>query len=65
MNCGSYGGMKLLKHGMKIIEKVFEGRMRALVDFHGIPFVFMPGREAADALFLVQCSQNEHRTKGK
>ena len=54
MNCGSYGGVKLLDHGMKIIQRMFEGRMQALIDFNEIPFGFMPGKEAADALFLVQ-----------
>ena len=33
MNFGSYRGVKLLEHGMKIIERVLERRIRALVDF--------------------------------
>ena len=33
MNCGSYRGVKLLEHGMKIIERVLERRMQALIDF--------------------------------
>ena len=42
MNCGSYRGVKLLEHGMKIIEGVLERRIRALVDFDEAQFGFMP-----------------------
>ena len=38
MNCGSYRGVKLLEHGMKIIERVLERRIRALVDFDEAQF---------------------------
>ena len=53
MICGLYRGMKLLEHGMKIIERVLERRIRALVDFDEAQFGFMPGKGAMDALFLV------------
>ena len=45
MNCGSYRGVKLLEHGMKIIERVLERRMRVLDDFNKTQFGFMPGKE--------------------
>ena len=32
MNCGAYRGVKLLEHGMKIVERVLEKRIRALVE---------------------------------
>ena len=51
MNCGSYRGVKLLEHGMKIIERVLERRIRALVDFDKAQFGFMTGNETIDALF--------------
>ena len=44
MNCGSYRGVKLQEHGMKIIERVLERRIRALVDFDEAQFGFMPGK---------------------
>ena len=34
MNCGSYRRGKLLEHGLNIIERVLERRVRALVDFN-------------------------------
>ena len=54
MNCGSYKGVKLLEHGMKIIERVLERRIQALVDFDEAQFGFMPGKGTADALFWVR-----------
>ena len=44
MSCGSYRGVKLLEHGMKIIERVLERRIRAIVDFDEAQFGFMPGK---------------------
>ena len=38
MHCGSYRGVKLLEHGMKITERVLERRIRALVDFDEAQF---------------------------
>ena len=60
LNCGSYIGVKLLEHGMKITEKVLERRIRALVDFDEAQFGFMPGTGTTDALFLLQRLQEEH-----
>ena len=51
MSCGSYGGVKLLEPDMKIIERVIERRIRALVDFDKEQFGFMPGKGTTDALF--------------
>ena len=53
MNCGSYTGVKLLEHGMKIIERVLERKIRALVDFDEAQFSFTPGKGTTGALFLV------------
>ena len=52
INCGSYGGVKLLEQGMKVIERVLERRIRAIVDFDEAQFGFMPGKGTIDALFL-------------
>ena len=34
MSCGSYRGMKLLEHAMKIVERVLESRIHTLVYFN-------------------------------
>ena len=54
MNCGSYSGVKLLEHGIKTIEGVLEGRIRALVDFDEAQFGFMPGKPTTNPLLLVR-----------
>ena len=54
MNCGLYRGVKLLEHGMKVIERVLKRRIRALVDFDEAQFSFMPEKGTTDALFLVR-----------
>ena len=65
MNYGLYRGVKLLEQGMKIIERVLERRIRALVDFDEAQFGFMPGKGTTGALFLVRRLQEEHRAKDK
>ena len=31
LTCGSYRGIKLLEHAMKVLERVIEGRLRKIV----------------------------------
>ena len=45
MSCGSYKGVKLLEHAMKIIERVLERRIRALFDFDEELFGFISGKQ--------------------
>ena len=42
LECGNYRGIKLLEHGMKILEKIIEGRLRKTVDVDPMQFGFMP-----------------------
>ena len=65
MNCGSYRGVKLLEHGMKIIERVLERRIRVLVDFDEAQFGVIPGKGTTDGLSIVRKLQVEHRAKDK
>ena len=53
-NCGAYRGVKLLKHGMKIVEKILEKRIKTLVEVDDMQFSFMPGKGTTDALFIVR-----------
>ena len=47
MKCGSYKGVKMLEHGMKIIERMLKRRIRTLVGF--------------DEGSLVSCVEREQR----
>ena len=64
-NCRACRGVKLLEHEMKIIEKVLEKRIRALVEVDDMQFCFMPGRWMTNALFIVRRMQEEYREKDK
>ena len=54
MNCGAYRGMKLLEHVMKTVQKVLEMKMRLMVKVDDRQFVFMPGKGAIDAVFILK-----------
>ena len=54
MSCGSYRGVELLEHAMKIVERVLERRIRTLVNLNEMQFGFMPGKRTVDALFTVR-----------
>ena len=44
--------MKLLEHGMKVVERVFEKRICILVSVDEMQFGFMPVRGIIDAVFI-------------
>ena len=59
MDCGAYRGVKLLKHAMKIVERVLENRIRGLVTIEDMTFGFMPGKGTTHALFILRRMQEE------
>ena len=65
MSCGSYRGVKLLEHAMKIVERVLERRIRTLVILNETKFGFMPGKGRVDAIFVVKRIQEEYQKKDK
>ena len=65
MSCGSYRGVKLLEHAMKIIERVLERQIRILVNLNKMQFGFMPGKGTVDAIFIVRKMQEEYQKKDK
>ena len=60
----SYRAMKLLEHGMKVVERVSEKRLCRKVSVDEMQFGFMPDRGTIDAVFIVRRLQ-EHHAKGK
>ena len=65
MSCGSYRGIKLLEHAMKIVERVMEKRLRQMVTIDKMQFGFMPGKGTIDAVFILRRLQEEYRDKEK
>ena len=44
MSCGSYRGVKVLEHAMKIVETVLERRIRTQDNLNKMQLEFMPGK---------------------
>lgn len=65
LECGSYRGIKLLEHGMKIFERVLEARLRRNVVIDDMQFGFMPGRGTTDAIFIVRQLQERYLEKNR
>ena len=54
LECGSYRGIKLLDHAMKICERVIEEKVRSRVCLDGMQFGFSRGKGTTDAIFIVR-----------
>ena len=65
MECGSYGRIKLLEHAMKVVERIFEHRIRQQVEIDDMQFGFMKGKGTIDAIFIVRQVQEKFRVQGK
>ena len=65
LECGSYRGIKLLEHVMKILERVVEARVRRIVKIDDMQFGFMAGKGTTDAIFIVRQLQEKYRAKKK
>jgi len=65
MERGSYRGIKLLEHAMKVAERIFENRIRQQIDIDDMKFGFMKGRGTIDTIFIVRQMQENFRVKGK
>ena len=62
--CGSYRGIKLLEHVMKLFEKI-EVRIRGTVCIDSMQFRFMKGRGTTDAIFIVRKLQEKYLAKNR
>ena len=56
---------QLLEHAMKVIERVFERRIRVKVKTDAMHFGFMPGKGTTDAIFSVRQMQDKYGCKRK
>jgi len=55
MEFGSYRGIKLLEHAMKVVERIFEHRIRQHVEIDDMQFGFMKSKGTTDAIFTARC----------
>ena len=61
--CGSYRGIKLLEHVMKVLERVIEKRVRSKLFINDMQFGFRPGRGTTDAILIVRQVQERFLEK--
>ena len=54
LECGNYCTIKLLEHGMKVMEGVFEKRLRKMVEIREEQYGFVAGRRTTDAIFSLR-----------
>src|SRR5664279_4118418 len=65
LECGSYRGIKLLEHVMKILEGVIDGRVRRIVKVDDMQLGFTAGKGTTDAIFVVMQLQEIYLAKKK
>lgn len=65
MECGSYRGIKLTDHVMKVLERVVEQRIRNIVDLDDMQFGFRPGRGTTDPIYIIRQVQEKFMAKKK
>ena len=65
MECGSYRGIKLLEHAMKVVERIFQHRILQQIEADDMQFGFMKGKGTTGAIFTVRQMQQNFRVKGK
>jgi len=63
MECGSYRGIKLLEHAMKVVERISEHRIRQQIKVDDMQFGFMKGKGTTDAIFTVRQMQKNLELK--
>jgi len=52
MERGSYTGIKLLEHGMKVVKRIFEHRIWQQIDIDDMQFRFKIGKGTTDTILL-------------
>ena len=62
--CSCYGAVKLLEHGMKVMERVLKKRLCRIVSVDKKQHGLMPERGSIDAIFILRRMQEEYHAKG-
>ena len=51
---GKYRTIKLLEHGMKVVKRMFEKRLRKMVKIREKQYGFAAGKGTIDAIFILR-----------
>ena len=60
--CGSYKGIKLICHTMKIWKRIIEARLRDRVEISKQQYGFMPKKGTSDAMFALVQERSKRAT---
>ena len=63
-NCSCYQAVKLLGHGMNVVERVLFKMLHIIVTVDEMQFGFMSKRRTIDAVFILRWMQEEYHAKG-
>ena len=61
--CSCYRAVKLLEHGMNVLERVLEKRFCRIVSVGELQIGFLPERGTIDAVFILRRMQEEYHAK--
>ena len=53
LECGNHCTIKLLEHGMKVVKRVFEKRLRKMIELREEQYGFVAGKGTTDAIFIL------------
>ena len=60
LECGNYRTIKMLEHGMKVVECVFEKRLRKMVEIREEQYGFAASKGTIDAIFILRQLQEKY-----
>ena len=55
--------MYIQEHGMKVLERILEKRLRNMIDINEMQCGFVPGKGTVDAIFIVRQLQEKYLCK--
>ena len=59
VECGSNSQIKLLEHAMKVVERIFEHRIRQQIEVDDVQFGFMKGKGTTECHFYCKTDAGE------
>ena len=65
LECDYYHTIKLLEHGRKVVEHVFEKRLRRMVEIREEHYGFVAGKGTTDATFILRQLQEKYLESDK
>ena len=54
LDCKQYRSIKILEHGLKVLERVLDERVRKMTEVDPRQFGFMPGKSTIDVIFIAR-----------